>query len=378
MKALKKSAMAAALATGVMFGGTAQSYIIGPPGEALLYPFAYYVQGGGINTYLALHTSSFYGQDTVPNFFTAPHVWNAGNPIQPTRPVVHLFWFDYKSVEQYNTPIPVTLDDKYLINLEELGANIGHVMSGVPGYVVLIDQATRATPSPAASFIMMGDAALVANGNVTELPVMPMPDGPDVAGTPPTNTNNCVYDPVSRTPICTPITPGTRRDNDDPIDDVVVVDIELAPLAAQLQTLIVWQDQNYVDILGNPIAGAVAAVDRFDIDEEPCSDSITLPWEVSVVVLEDPFWPLPGVGWWGQAPAGAALETLCVPPVAAPNLVGNDPGILRMYLKEGDTGVVGDGPNSALVAFTITATDQTAAPTGLVTHLGHDLGKGQP
>jgi hypothetical protein len=369
MKALKKSAMAAALATGVMFGGTAQSYIIGPPGEALLYPFVYY-DDAGINTYLALHTTSFYGQDTVPNAFTAPHVWNNGNPVQPLNPTIHLHWFDYKSVEVYDARIPVTLNDKELIDLSVLGTSIGNTMAGVPGYIVLIDEQTRAVPSPAASFIMMGDAALVdANGNVTELPVLPMPDGADVAGDVPTNSNNCVYDPIDRIPVCTPITPGTRRDNDDAVADTVVVDIELAALANQLQTLIIWQDRNYG-------ANFTVSADRFDDEEVFCSTRIPAPWEVSVVVLQDPIYPIGGVGWWGQAPKDAKIATLCESLNVPVGSTGQVPGILRLILPEGDTTPVGDGPNTALVAFTITATDQTAAPTGLVTHLGHDLGKG--
>jgi hypothetical protein len=380
MKSIKKSVLAASLATGMMVAGTAQSYIIGPPGEALLYPFVYYDRAASIDTFMALHTTSFLGVDTVPNEYTAPNVWNAGNPNQPARPVIHWFWFDYKSKKQLSGTRRLTLDDKLVINLEQLGATTGHSMERVPGYFVVVDDATTTNNPPAGSFAMMGDAALVAGGDITELPVLPMVDGADGAVAVPSNTNNCVWDSKTQAPLCSPIVAGTRRDDGIIGNDVVVVDVELAPLQKVLQTLIVWQDYNP--------GGIPVPIDRFDDEEIPCNDTIYLPWEVNVVPLLDPYGKYPDFGWWGEGPTTVDPQTLCVPFVARPELVGTKPGILRMYLHERSTDVNVPGPNSSLVVFTITSVSgQASSPvadttpsgsSGLVTHLGHDLGIGQP
>jgi hypothetical protein len=379
MKSIKKSILAASLATGMMVAGTAQSYIIGPPGEALLYPFVYYDRDASINTYMALHTTSFLGVDTVPNDYTAPNVWNDGDYNQPARPVIHWFWFDYKSKKQLSGTAPLTLDDKLVVDIESLGATTGHSMERVPGYFVVVDDATTTNNSPAGSFAMMGDAALVANGDITELPVLPMVDGADGLVAVPSNTNNCVWSSAAQAPICSPIVAGTRTDDGFLDNDVVVVDVELAPLRQVLQTLIVWQDYNPGNT-GVPI-------DRFDDEEVPCNDTIVLPWEVNVIPLLDPYGTYDDFGWWGEGPTSVDPQTLCVPFVARPELVGTKPGILRMYIPERPTDVNVPGPNSSLVAFTITAAggignDATAevsiGGSGLVTHLGHDLGIGQP
>jgi hypothetical protein len=229
---------------------------------------------------------------------------------------------------------------------------------------------------------MMGDAALVANGDITELPVLPMVDGADGAVAVPSNTNNCVWSSAAQAPICSPIVAGTRRDDGNPALDVVVVDVELAPLQIAAQTLIVWQDYNPGNIN--------VPIDRFDINEVPCNDSIYLPWEVNVVPLLDPYREA-DFGWWGEGPEAVNPQTLCVPFVARPERVGRQAGILRMYIPERPTDLNVPGPNSSLVVFTITAASSMVKPvetteipptpaggSGLVTHLGHDLGIGQP
>jgi hypothetical protein len=371
MKSIKKSVLAASLATGMMVAGTAQSYIIGPPGEALLYPFVYYDRAASINTYMALHTTSFLGVDTVPNDYTAPNVWNNGNPNQPANPVIHWYWFDYKSKKQLSGTKRLTLDDKLVIDIGSLGATTGHSMERVPGYFVVVDDKTTTSGGPAATFALMGDSALVAAGDITELPVLPMVDGEDVT-TVPTNTNNCIWDKKTQAPLCSPIVAGTRRDDGDTEHEIVVVDVELAALQDVLQTLIVWQDFNP----GTGSKGTVP-IDRFDADEVFCNDTIYLPWEVNVIPLLDPFGKYPDFGWWGEGPVSVDPQTLCVPFVGRPELVGKEEGILRMYFPEGDSSQSAEGPNSSLVVFTITAAGDTSS-SGLVTHLGHDLGIGLP
>lgn len=369
MNRFKKTALTAAMVAGFTVAGTAQSAVTSVVAEGLMYPFVYYDNGAGIDTWFSVHTTSFIGQDTVPNDYTAPHVWKAQTQAGYNAAglgLLYLNWFNYKSEKVYDQYIPVTPNDKEVFQLSALGVNQGGTMNQVPGYIVIVSNSGRQGQD--GDILMMGDAVLTtADADLVTLPVLPQADGADAGRKVPTNDNNCVSlgtGPVVQEVDCSPLVAGTRTDNGDAdLNDRALVDLELVPLGGPaFQTLIAWMDRNN---------NASVPYRRYNDDEDWCSGTIPLPYEVNVIPLypsgtQAPF-PL---GWWINLPAGAFPWNLCqLNPDF--NLVE---GILRLALPEQLTDPL-PGPNAAAFVWSIVASDRNADPNGLTAVWAHDVGK---
>jgi hypothetical protein len=383
---LKKTALAMSLAAaGLLTAGTAQSYVIGPPGEALLVPFAMYRTNPGqeLDTLIAIHTTSLIGEDAVPNQFTAPHVWAAGTQAgYGANNVANIYWnwYDEESNKILDGRIPVTPNQKLVISLRDLAATQGLPLNGQAGYFAFTTDAGRQGQD--GDFLMMGDAVFLTGptnpgvNTATSVPVLPMPDGMD--GAPgdddfliPSNVNNCVSlpgpGPTAQQVDCSPITPGTRLSNGDADDlDQVVVDLELFPVRFAPQTLVVWQDRNY----GVP-GGWSVPYEIYDDDEGACSGTINVPSELNLVPLNNlgSPWPPGLVNTIWQGVDAASIADTCTPPSA------NRFGFLRLFSPEGFNSVDVPGPNSAAVYFTIASESTVFLPASIHTWLGHDVGK---
>lgn len=368
----KQTALAAALVAGFAAAGTAQSAVTNVVAEGLHYPFVYYDTKANIDTWFSVHTTSVIGQDTVPNDYTAPHVWAAGKQAGYVGGLgfLYLNWFNYKSEKVYDQIIPVTPNDKEYFSLSELGVNAGGNMNGVPGYIVIVSDSGRQGLD--GDILMMGDAVLtVGSGfpDLVTLPVLPLADGADKGRTVPSNDNNCVSigsGAIVQQVQCSPIVAATRTDNADADRrDWVVVDLELVPLNDSFQTLIAWFDRNGVGPVG---------YDRFDDAENFCSGVINFPYEVTIIGLLSSGVPTPTIpGWWVNVPGGAAFVNLCQ---RSPGF--NDyPGILRLKLTEGPLDA-SPGPNSAAFIWSIISSkpvNNTATDFGLTAIWAHDVGK---
>ncbi|RMD67943.1 MAG: hypothetical protein D6819_10565, partial [Gammaproteobacteria bacterium] len=231
MRKFKKTAVAAAISAGVVAAaGTAQAYVIGPVGEALLVPLVTYSDQSPVpvNTLMLVEVPSFVGQDDVPNKFTAPHVSAAGGPqfgttcsagsqnkdtgeiflVDTPCDLIHWYFFDYTSKHMLNQTLLVTPDDKLLFDwrssIEEKGRED---LDGVIGYLVFTTDASAR--GEAANFAMAGDAFLTVGFDHAWIPVLPMTDGNDAQEPGPSPDNNCVTG-GNNIPKCSPIVAGTR------------------------------------------------------------------------------------------------------------------------------------------------------------------------
>ncbi|RMD69139.1 MAG: hypothetical protein D6819_07725 [Gammaproteobacteria bacterium] len=411
----KKKALAAALSAGLAWG-TADAYVLGPPGEALLVPFAVYTQvipiipfiPLGLNTVVLIDTPGTLGQDVVPNLFTAPHVSQAGGPdftqvckkgqqnpstgeitlVEHPCDRVHWYFFDYQSRHLLDGIEFVTPDDKLVFDWRSKATESGKALDGEIGYLVFTTEA--GANGKAANFAMAGDAFLTLGIGHTPIPVLPMSDGDDAVEPGPSPANNCISggDDIPR---CSPIISGTRLSNGDGADRVLV-DLELFPrkfllnldqpeleLKFALNALVVWLDHNYGTDNIVPEYNGIT-VEAFDEDENACSDTIPLPNELNValvfpdITLNDNTLPFPPPEVTEQLFQGTPLSliNLCTHNAE----VGRGRfGFVRYNLPEGEDVAGRGGATSAGVFFNIVFAAHQQFGIGLSTQLGHDVGK---
>lgn len=416
MTNFKKLMLASGVAT-ALAGVSLPSHAIieGAPGEALLVPFVLYSNAGGsfldpavtsINTLVMVTTPSAVGFDTIPNVFTAPNSSPTNPPPITELPdpdlgapeaydaAIHLYFFNEKSVELFNTDIPVSPDDMTLINWGDIVEKNAPGLEGVKGYFVITTEKGPGQWRNAAEFSMFGDAFMIWPTSIgfidTKIPVLPMSDGDDnVHGNAPSSPfNNVVHNFNGSILAASPLTSGMRTSRDNGVaGDYTLFDLTMSNRFAP--TLhVIWVDEN---INQNNI-GYV-----FNDREQDCSAPLPITDELNVYWTSIPelFPGAPG----GIVPAlpwvDAAFE-LCYPEgkfLVGLDLIDSDifyPGFARFQINEYATNAVPTfSPTSAAVAFSIqlqidvldaerrNLIDPNVLPTLLPieTALGHERGQ---
>ncbi len=415
MTNFKKLMLASGVAT-ALAGASLPSHAIieGAPGEALLVPFVLYSNIGGaplapaatsINTLISVTTPSAVGFDTVPNFFTAPNSTPTNPPPISEFPDpdlgaegaytagIHLYFFNNRSDELYNTKIPVSPDDLTLINWGDIVEKNAPALNGVKGYIVITTEKGAGQWRNAAKFSMFGDAFMIWPTSIgfidTKIPVLPMSDGLDIVGVvQPTTTNNVIHSTNGSIIAASPLSSGMRTSRDNGIPgDYTLFDLTMSNRFAP--TLhVIWVDQN----IGQLNTGYV-----FNDREQSCSAPLPIPNELNVYWTSIPEL-FPGVVG-GIVPAlpwvDAAFE-LCYPEgkfLVGLDLINSDifyPGFVRFQIDEYALNAVPTfAPTSAAVAFSIqlqidvldaerrNLIDPNVLPTLLPieTALGHERGQ---
>jgi hypothetical protein len=374
MTNFKKLMLASGVAT-ALAGVSLPSYAIieGAAGEALLVPFVLYdnpdpaVSIASINTLVTVTTPSAVGFDTIPNVFTAPNSTPTNPPPITELPDpdlgaagaytagIHIYFFDNRSNELYNTKIPVSPDDFTLINWGDIVEKKAPFLNGTKGYLVITTEKGQGQWRNAAKFSMFGDAFMIWPTNIgfidTKIPVLPMSDGDDtVLGNTPSTPNNVVHSNNGSIIAASPLTSGMRTSRDNGIaGDYTLFDLTMSNRFAP--TLhVIWVDQN----IGQANTGFV-----FNDREQACSAPLPIPNELNVYWTSIPeLWPdegiVPPLPW-----VDAAFE-LCYPEgkfLVGLDLINSDifyPGFVRFQINEYATNAVPTfSPTSAAVAFSI-------------------------
>ncbi len=392
-KTVAASSVAASLAA---LSGPASALIEGSAGEALLVPFALYDSGQDapvfipeINTLVEVTVPAQVGFDTIPAFFTAPNSTptNANDSLLPNEPAlglrgdftagVHLYAFNARSVEVFNTEIPTSPDDFIMINWGDFVVNNAPFLDGEKVYLVITNEKTDPTYYPFgwlddARFAMMGDAFMVWNpvpgiGLIdTKIPVLPMSDGANEFGDVPTTQDNVVFNSDGSIAAVSPLASGMRTNLSNGVaGDFTLFDLTMSNRFAP--TLhVIWVDDN----IGQTVTQFV-----FDDDEQQCSQPIPITNELNV------YWTSPALlhpdTRLTNAPADSLLDgtslpwvdaavELCYPDRGAfvfnPGVPGQlfdvlesnilYPGFVRFRINEYVDTNIGT-PESAAVAFSI-------------------------
>lgn len=279
MKPLLKKAALSAVAAGVLTGVSmdASAIITGAVGEALLVPLV--VAGDGVNTVITVVTPSVVGNDTVPNYFTAPNTTPGAGVFPGNKGTIHWYFFDYKSVHVVNKPVPVTPDDHTTIDWskEVIGS-----LRNQPGYLVIANETARPEGGEA-SFDMYGDAQLILESPVTavaDIPVLPMSDGVDATPCVPVMDNQVCYTGANANRVPSDVSPlaaGVRLNwQDGVVDALTLIDLDLNKQNDTVHVL--WLDGNY-EKDGYDALNALA----YDDDENPCSLTVPAPYELNII-----------------------------------------------------------------------------------------------
>jgi hypothetical protein len=308
MTNFKKIAIASGVAA-ALTGASLPSHanMLGVAGEALLVPFVLYSNPNtgfellnlaepSINTLISVTTPSAVGRDTIPNFYTAPNSTptNPGPPVteeidpdlgaeadgQPEdyEAAIHLYFFDEKSEERFNTTLPVSPDDLTLINWGDMVQKQKPSLNGVKGYIVITTQKARGKWREAAKFSMFGDAYMIWPTNIglidSKIPVLPMSDGADTAGdTQPTIRNNVIHSSTGAILEASPLASGMRTSLANGVGgDYTLFDLTMSNRF--LPTLhVIWVDEN----IGQSNIGYV-----FNDVEQSCSEPLPITNELNV------------------------------------------------------------------------------------------------
>lgn len=383
----KKLAIAAGVSVGMAaLSMPSHAVIQGAPGEALLIPLVVYHDAAfagdyTANTIVQVTIPSTVGFDTVPNDFTAPNTTPTATPptllssydsLDPTN-TIHWFWFDQESIHQLDQKIKVTADDVVQINWREEAAS-SVIWNGVAGYMVVSTDA--GTSSQAADFSMYGDAWLELDvdgagtvpASLATIPVLPMSDGEDgPIDTPVSNSDNVKY--IGGIPSeVSPTVSGIRTNaSTGALDDLTVFDLPLNTHTAPTMH-VVWIDKNLSDddYLGD--AANAIPVNVFDSEENDCSATTALPYELNVI-------------WVPRATGDTSVSLpffstskarLCAPSSGYATEAGFVQYQIREYI---DTGI--DAPESAAVAFSLlwsSDLDTTPGSFEITTVLAHERG----
>ncbi len=413
MTNFKKLMLASGVAT-ALAGASFSSHAIieATASEALLVPFVLYSNVDGafldpnvasINTLIMVTTPSAVGRDTIPNFYTAPNSTPTNPPPVSEIPDpdlglkgaytagIHLYFFNNKSVELFNTIIPVSPDDMTLINWGDIVEKQAPFLNDEKGYIIITTEKGPGQWRTAAKFSMFGDAFMIWPTNIgfidTKIPVLGMSDGADTLGvTQPTRLNNVIHNSNGSIRAASPLASGMRTTLANGIDgDYTLFDLTMSNRFAP--TLhVIWVDEN----IGQVNTGFV-----FNDREQSCSAPLPIPNELNVYWTSIPeLFPgadtgiVPELNW-----VDAAFE-LCYPEgkfKVGLDLINSDifyPGFVRFQINE----YADDGsgqPTSAAVAFSIqlqidvldaerrNLIDPNVLPTLLPieTALGHERGQ---
>lgn len=443
MRKLNKLAAAVAI---VLAGSSipAGAAVLGGAGEALLVPLvvwsggnfndpkcdAYFGGGGAfppapadcnlglgytpaVDTVIELWVPGAVGFDDIPNIYTAAHstptnVPTALTPSDPDIGRLHWYWFNNRSVEQLDGSIPVTPNDAVQISWTEVANG---QLENQAGYMVIATEGAR--NGTAAEFSFFGNAWITGalhfdpadNRDVIgigfpliggTIPVLGMNDGADGPVTP---GNTCAQPDAADSVkyrggvpcAVSPLIAGFRTNRSDGIYDFFAMDVALSNrLLSTIQ--VVWVDQN----LDSPAAIAKAypgntavpnpsaRIEVFDLDEQHCSTTLTLPNELNVVWIPPAYETNEAtLEWFNQPFKWTTInDLLCVVTDQNP-LAPYTAGFVRYSLDEYiDTNV--NKAQSAVFAFSIKMdgalvnNDAGSTPDALVllleTSLGHDLG----
>jgi len=320
-----KTALLTASVAGALGVASMPSHAIvqGVPGEAQLIPLFYANSNdpalGEVDTVIRVTVPRSLGSDAVLTL-TAPNVTPATPPaseqadkfpvlapnydVLPTYPgsAIHAYYMSTQSEEITNRTIPVTADDVVFLSASE------RLPDGTKGYVVLTTAAGYAGND--ADFAFFADAWLTIRPNIgTQLPrVVNIPtfamsdsaDAPDSTSVP-TADNNVVEITESGDPAASPIHTGIRTTSIYP-GSVRVIDLSLTDRNDDdnLGTLWVWWN----DVNEN----LIQSVEEYDADEGHCSANISLPHELTVILIPQA-WTTPGAapqGEWAIPEAVAA------------------------------------------------------------------------
>ncbi len=307
MKKYQKLMLASGVAT-ALAGLSMPSHAIieGAAGEALLVPFVLYSNPNNaplqligdflepsINTLIMVTTPSAVGKDTIPNYFTAPNTTptNAGPPIteMPDPDLgeefefsagLHLYFFNSKSVEEWNDDIPVSPDDMTLINWGDIVEKQRPALNGMKGYMVITNEKGKGGWAwrDAARFSMFGDAWMIWPTSIglidSKIPVLPMSDGKDVTDQAANTTNNVVHTSGGAIAQATPLSSGMRTNisNGNGLADYTLFDLTMSNRF--LPTIhVIWVDENI---------GQANTAYVFNDQEDSCSMTLPIANELNV------------------------------------------------------------------------------------------------
>lgn len=426
---------------------SANAMIVGDAGEANLVPFVVWDDAilddaadtvTSINTIVKITVPGAVGNKTIPNRFTAIHTTPTngsfavpGLNVPPFTGLqsahtakIHWYFLDQKSVHRLDGTIPVTPNDSAVIDWGAVvkASGIQPQLNGTVGYLVLTTE-TASTGVADADFAFFaeawaiagidGDGALINGGGTigvvdAVIPVVPMADGADpVPNGVPTADNQVIQRGTNKSVKVSPLFSGipTNWSDGDPIQQIKEVDVTLGNRSTQIGSVtnpfqiptlvVVWNDRNAGTTKGLPPGWndwSSIGVDVYNEQEESCSATITLPWQLNLLWVEtDVSAPYPAPAFidklspFGYGPQGQQT-LLCVPPVAPfdPLAVTKlfQGGFLRMYLPEQVDSMINQ-PESAAVIFSIplqyNVNFEAGQPIGVSvipfeTALGHDRG----
>jgi len=328
----------------------AQAVMIGEAGEALLIPWVTHDRGepagvGKKNTYISVFVPQNVGFDTVPAIYSAPNATPTDSAsLSLTADVqtginpgtIHWYWFNQRSVHEENAPIRITPNQLVWIDWEATRPALG----GEDGYMVIGTESAR--NNTAATFAMYGEAWVeiydetqpVEYGSMVPIPVLPMIDGGQPAGTEASVTDNVIYGGGLPTAV-SPLYSGMRIGVADGIlgNYTTVFNLSLGDRNFPA-THVVWLDANI---------NSRFQYDVYDSQENPCSGSVEITDELEIIPIN----PLP------DRPQNPAWEDYCepVPGAYADQTVRHD-GIAVYQIPEyrdNGTGL----PEAAGMAFAI-------------------------
>lgn len=326
----RKLALASAAMAAMGVNGLATAGVTGLPGEGLLVPLVLGTDGDvdadSIATYVTLSVPGTIGQDTMINFFTAPHSTAILTTTTQEPKDARIRWtlFDVNSTrvaDGYcpisNNDVTVWTNDARLINIQRaqdramVGLGLVGIPSNVCGYTgdlrfgYLVFQTVEGALGRDADFAMAGDAGIAINTDgflpsldgVLGIPVFPMADGADASlNQAPALFNEIIassYSTVLQPKDYAPIFAGNRMNDALPPLNTNEVIVQM-PIQGP-GTLGVW------DGFPTPVVptsmpnislhafwfdrvnpSRSVTVDMYDDMEQPCSFTLPMPREVAV------------------------------------------------------------------------------------------------
>lgn len=324
----RKIALASAVVAAMGINGLATAGVTGLPGEGLLVPLALGTDGDviadSISTYVTLSVPGTIGQDTMINFFTAPHSTAPLTTTDQTPIDARIRWtlFDANSIRVADGYCPISpndvtvwTNDSRLIAIQRaqdralVGLGIGGIPSNVCGTTTdlrvgyLVFQTVEGALGRDADFAMSGDALIAIRtavlpglNGVLGVPVLPMADGADASlNQAPALFNEIIassYSTVLQPKEYAPIFAGNRmNDALSPVNtnEVIVqmpiqgpglagvpADVVLPVAVPSISLHAHWFDRV------NPLRSVT--VDMYDDQEQPCSFTLPMPREVGIFI----------------------------------------------------------------------------------------------
>ena len=264
-----QAGIAAAMAAGSM---AASAQIENVPATAQLVPLFYYNEAG-IDTDVRIVVPKSVGADTVIDLMDgglrAGTRWAVANPALVAGAAIHWFWMSPTSTEMLDGTIAVTPDDEEWLSAAEIDHHIGTgSLSGVPGYLILVNDSAAFGGAPtfqfaADAYIDNDQYAFLSLPNQLSLPVLGMNDAADSAISIPTPGNQVIEAPalISGGPDASPLFSGIRTSATLPGANFRVVDVPMftagGRFGAHHNVIVAWSDRNDAASLNIPTLYAV-------------------------------------------------------------------------------------------------------------------------